>query len=564
MEGKTCPPSVCVPKNQQTEVLYNTKSKTPEKKTAPFQASAVELIAALLSYPLAYYYVNNYMFPTEFHRWAVVIFTLLFCLSVECFCRGFGLRKIPPESKFWVGCMVTVALAQSLWSGATTMLWSPLILHVMAAYWVLCRTGCLIDHRSGPMFVLDVLSAMVLTPFRHFFLRIRTIWYALTHRIFRKDAGKKTLVVLVTLLIMLPLLFFAVNQLRQADAGFDAIVRQITFAMDRFVLSSRGWSFFWSLFVGAYLYGLVGGSLRAGEKANLSSQADAAKSCAEHLRLVPELTFTLSLGLFCLVYLVFFSLQVGYLAGAFRGVLPQNFTVAEFARTGFWQLCTVVVLNFALLFGAAKFCRSTLQNSKSLKIMALALLGCNLLFAVVALCKIGVYVAMYGFTPRRVLASWFMLVLVAFSVLAIIAMVRPIPAARIAVLLAASMFALLCIGNPDWFIIRGNLYLYRTGIIQQLDTDVLQECGAAKDLEAYRRTLYNVGWIEGKSLGELCYEFGEPDEQRGSYVYWNVGWNVIDPEILTVRLERKHPVEPWTAAEAVITEGYVGSDENNG
>lgn len=560
MEGKNCPPSVCAAKNQSNEKMDCSKSQNSEKKPMGFQASIAEVIAAFISYPIAYYYVNNYGFPTIYHRWSVVVFTGMFWLGVECFCWAFGRKKSSAESKYWAVCMGMVAFAQCLWNGETTVIWSTLILHVMAGYWVLCRTGCLLDHRSGPLFFVDVLNAMIVTPFWHFFLRIRTIWYGLTHYVFRKNTSKKTLVVIITLLLMLPFLLFAINQLRQADAGFDAVIQQLIRGLDHIVLSNKAAIFVFSLFVGAYLYGLVAGSLRAKETSSLRQSVDWAMACTKHLKIVPESAFTVSLAAFCFVYLVFFAVQVRYLKGAFDGVLPANFTAAEFARTGFWQLCAVVLLNFALLYASDKFCQIPLRTAKFLKKAALILLGCNLLFAVVALCKIGVYVGMYGFTPRRVLASWFMLVLVAFSVLAILAMVRTIPAARIAVLLAAGMFSMLCIANPDWFIVHGNLHLYQTGIIQQLDTDVLRQCGADKDLEWYRRTLYKAGWIEGKSFGELTFEFGEPDYESENYACWNVGWNLIDPEILSVRFEQKHPAEPYIAVEASIGEGHIGPD----
>ncbi len=558
MEGKNCPPLMSVPKNSPSEDTERAKSKYSVSQPAPFKATAVELIAALISYLLAYYYVDCYMFPTYSHRWTIVAFTMLFWLGVECFCRAYGRREVSGESRFWAICMGAIALAEMLWNGTTTMVWSPLILHFIAAYWVLCRTGCLVDRRSGPMFLLDALNAMVLAPFGQFFLRVRTIWYGLTHQVVRKDAGKKLIAVLLTLLVMLPLLFFAVYQLRQADAGFDALMGQLTSMMDQFILGD--WTFLGSLLVGAYLYGLVGGSLRAGGEPVLRGKTNAVRSKAEHLRVVPEIALMFSLVSFCLVYLVFFVVQLRYLAGAFRGVLPPHFTAAEFARRGFWQLCTVVVLNFALLTGTAKFCRVPLRTNKPLKGISLGLIGCNLLFAAVALCKIGVYVCMYGLTPRRVLASWFMVVLIVFSVLAVITILRPIPAARYAVLLAGGLFALLCIGNPDWFIIRGNLYLYRTGVIQELDSSVLRECGASEDQEQYRRMLYNIGWIEGHSWDELDWEFGIPDKVEDGYAYWNVGWNIIDPEMLEVRFEQQDPAEPLIAVEAKIVEGCADAD----
>ena len=100
-----------------------------------------------------------------------------------------------------------------------------------------------------------------------------------------------------------------------------------------------------------------------------------------------------------------------------------------------------------------------------------------LFFALMAGAKLAVYAALYGLTPRRVLAGWFLCVLLVWSVLALVRQFRKIPAARIAVFTLAVSFAVLSCVNVNQRIIDFNLWQYEQGYVQRLDTGVLLSLG---------------------------------------------------------------------------------------
>ena len=563
MEGQNSPPLMSVPKYQNGPNAPYNYAAIPPKKV--FSASKAEIIMALVSYLVAYVYITEYMFISIdgvivwFSRavsfnWSACVFTVIFLIWGEAFCRMAHCKKASRESLFWAGCMLVVAFSQGLWKGATIAGWDCLILHSMAAYWVLCRTGCLADHRTGPMFLLDLLNALVLAPFGNFFLRCRTLWYAMTRRLQNKEKNHKIGVILLSILIVFPLLWFVVVQLGQADPAFYTLTWKLTWKLQEWLHRLFSVPAFWlSLPVGAYLYGLFAGSVRAMGEPSLRKMTDNIHANAPKLHRVPLYAITASVTAFCLVYLLFFGVQIRYLTGA----LQQDLTTAEFARSGFWQLCRVVMLNFVLMLGMAQLCKVFVKESRLLKTLILVLDACNMLFAVVAMVKMGAYIAQYGLTPRRVLASWFMLVLVCFMALVVVAVFRSIPVARVGILLSAGLFALLCISNPDGLVVRTNLRLYQEGIIQQLDTDVLRQCGADKDFEEYLRMLYQSGWLVGRERWELCQELGEPDAEQGNVLYWNAGWNVIDPELLVVTFGESSLPLPPISTQVQIVEGAV-------
>jgi len=67
-----------------------------------------------------------------------------------------------------------------------------------------------------------------------------------------------------------------------------------------------------------------------------------------------------------------------------------------------------------------------------------------LFFCAMAVGKLfGVYIALYGVTPRRLLSGWFVTVLFIWCVLTLIRLYKPIQATRLAVFYATISFTLV-------------------------------------------------------------------------------------------------------------------------
>lgn len=506
-EGENSPPSFSAPKNQAAPARI------------PFSASRPEVRAALVSYPLAYFYYDR-AFAGPF--W-MALFTLLFCCAVEIFCRAMGRHTAPRESWFWLGCMglVTASLwlyggPGTLWAGATVSGWDLLFLHGLAVYWVLCRTGMLAEGGTGPLVCLDLWNGALRLPFSGFFLRARTLW----QRAQAARAGKALPAVLLGLLVTCPLFLYACRTLAAIDEHFGQLIQGLL----TFEFSWRWGHFFFTLLVslpvGCYLYGLAAGALR--RKTGPVSGA-AVRAAAERARVAPPTAVGTVLFAFCALYLLFFGVQSGYLFGAFAGRLPAGFTAAEYARQGFFELCKILLLNLGLLAAASKVCRTPLRQNRALQTLGILLCVCCELFAVVAGAKMGLYIARFGLTPRRVLASWAILVLAAWGGLAIATLVRPFRAVRWAVWAAAGAFALLCIAGPDELIVRGNFALYRQGVSQALDSGVLRQCGARRDLGRLAARLMDCGWFLGRTIDEVEMMLGAPSSASPGIAQWALG-----------------------------------------
>ena len=109
--------------------------------------------------------------------------------------------------------------------------------------------------------------------------------------------------------------------------------------------------------------------------------------------------------------LVFFAVQSRYLFGAFTRTLPEGFIVSRYAREGFFELCKVMAVNFALLWLVTRMSRVPVRENRPARILCLILLAESMLFAVVAFSKLALYIDCFGFTPLRLQSSWLVIVL---------------------------------------------------------------------------------------------------------------------------------------------------------
>ncbi len=408
-----------------------------------FSPTAGEKIAAFALYLLAYLYVRilSLYDASPAQRLWLLLFCAGFAVLAELLHRGTERSR---ESWIWFGC-AALCLASMLlkrcraWGEFGTMLF----LHVFSVWWLLSRSGRLCEGRSGHLLPLDALDGFVRIPFRHFFLRVRTAVYTLTHLRGGKSPGAETVGFSALALTAAAGLFvLAAGLLMRADSGFAELLEGLTKSLrieldEEFVLRLT-----FSLPVGAYLFGLLAGTART-DPEELRERGRRVCTGLTRLRRVPGAVWGVLVGVFCLFYAVFFAVQFRYLFGAFTRTLPEGFIVSQYAREGFFELCKVMAVNFLLLWLVARSARDTLTESPRLKALALALLAESLLFAVVAASKLTLYIDCFGFTPRRLLSSWLVCVLACGCVCAGIRLVRGHKTFRIWMVFSAVTAALL-------------------------------------------------------------------------------------------------------------------------
>lgn len=398
----------------------------PRPATMPFSASRRELLAALVTYLLAWLYLYrsglfldglfvDLWLPLSQWPLSIRLWSLTFVLGFVALTELIHWRTPrPKESWIWLGCMGLITGGILLGRDAVWEDWPTFFLHLAAVWWVLSRSGRLLEGESGHLLPLDGLNGFILFPFKHFFLRIRTLIYSAVGLLKRRRhlKGATLLWSLLALLAAAVLFVIATDLLMDADADFKHLMGRIG-TWFRFDWNRAWfWRFVLSLPVGQYLFGLIAGTGRE-EPEKLRDRSRRICAGLEQLRRVPNLVWTLLTGAFCLLYLVFFAVQSRYLFGAFTRTLPEGFIVSEYARRGFFELCKVMAVNFALLWLVTRASRTPVRENRPALILCLILLAESMLFAVVAFSKLALYIDCFGFTPLRLQSSWLVCVLFA-------------------------------------------------------------------------------------------------------------------------------------------------------
>ncbi len=166
----------------------------------------------------------------------------------------------------------------------------------------------------------------------------------------------------------------------------------------------------------------------------------------------PILAITVT-GMLTALYLVFSVIQILYL---FLGKmqLPQNYTYAEYAREGFFQLLAVGILNLVMVLGALAFFR----ESKVLKAVLAVMSLCTFIMIASSALRMIIYIRYYYLTFLRILVLWSLAVLFLLFVGVVIGIFRDrFPLFRYSCVVVTCCYLALSFAHPDYWIARVNV-----------------------------------------------------------------------------------------------------------
>lgn len=390
--------------DNQTQYQAELQQYSPEKK---FSASKIEAVCAVLTFIASYVYVSDI---ENGPRLAIVACALI--AVTELLNLG---RKATGESFVWLACfaMCTVSgiaeLSQTWYSGQVM-----LFIHIFAVWWIMARSGKLLEGKSGHLLPADALNAFVIIPFSHFFMWLRCPAYNIG-QLCRKKSGEKRKMnfwLIPAALICLVLFARAISLLTAADERFGDCLKSLT---ELFSFKIDGYQILLLILscpVCSWLFGLMDGTVRFPQD-KLDRQRGSICSTLNEIRKVPMIFWVCTVGLFSLLYLGFFILQGSYLFGAFTHTLPEGFIVSQYAREGFFELCRVMAVNFTVLWLVTRMASEEACRSRAFKAVCLILLLESMLFAIIAFSKLCMYISCFGFTPKRLQSTWLVCVLFA-------------------------------------------------------------------------------------------------------------------------------------------------------
>lgn len=278
-------------------------------------------------------------------------------------------------------------------------------------------------------------------------------------------ASKKTGAVLLGALISVPVLVIVVLLLVSADAAFEGLVEKLpNLDVPELVLTV-----------------LFGGSAACVlyTRAAALRHAEPKEAEKKYSTGIHPLTVNTVLVMICLVYVVYLFSQLAYFAGGFSGILPKGYTMAEYARRGFFEMGWLCAINLGLIALAVGLVKKTQKTPLSTRLFCLFIGLVTLFFVVTASAKMGMYIGSYGLTRLRVLTEVIMVFLGLATALVCVWLFVPKMAYMKAVLLIALvMCAVVIWADVDTVVARYNVRSYQSGKLDSVDVGYLTSLSA--------------------------------------------------------------------------------------
>lgn len=370
------------------------------------------------------------------------------------------------------------------------------------------RTGTGLRHRLH-----DLLSA----GFAMTLGRMPAGVWALTHCGEADSArSKRTRSVFLGLICAVPALVILIPLLISSDAAFEGLVESLDWTTARRGLVSLGFGGFTALLVFTLLF---------------TSDKGPGKMLESPRKGVEPAAIAAFLGIIGAVYVLYLVAQFAYFTDAFRGLLPKGFTVAKYARRGFFEMCWIVAINLFLIVLALGLCRK--DGGKvpgAVKGLALFLCLFCLILVATALSKMVLYMGSFGLTRLRLLTSVFM-VFLGLVVLAVglRLFVKGIPVVQTAVTLGAVILIGLSLANVDGIVARYNVNAWKSGKLDSLDVDMI--CSLGDGAVPVLAELADCGDERVSELAREELKFRSPETDLRS-------WNLVTQEANEVKGKR--------------------------
>ena len=199
----------------------------------------------------------------------------------------------------------------------------------------------------------------------------------------------------------------------------------------------------------------------------------------------PPAMLVVILALLDAVYIIFVAIQLAFLFGG-KETAAMSGGYAEYARSGFFQLVAVTVINLGAVLIAASVSRPEGGAGIALRGLSVLLLALTAVILASAAYRMGLYVSAYGMSFLRALTFWGMAVIALLMIAAAVKVFRrefrfwPVLLSVVLVMWLAFSYA-----NIDARVAEYNVDRYLDGSLEEVDVSYLSSFPEA--LPALRR-----------------------------------------------------------------------------
>ncbi len=368
------------------------------------------------------------------------LYTVAYITTVYGYAKSKS-KDIPKESYFWAVLMVVIAFGFKLEN------FFILLTRIVTAAYFTSVTGGLYQKGSSSYILGDLINTFITKPFSNFF----SIFPAL-FSVFKTKGNKENtkihpaapgvLLGVLALWMIIPLLTRADSNFLNGTTDF---ISHLLAGFDNIDLTTFIVTSVLALPVACYLFGLGYGSMT-----NCGIMDKDNIDCArEKMQISPAVSLKVFLYMVCAVYVLFIILQANYLLYAFGGKLYGGMTYAEYAKSGFFELCKVSVINLSIMALCNLLIIPREKDKIRLPMTVLSVLSLMLLST--AMAKMIMYISAYGLTFKRVVSTVFLIWLVIVFLLCIVRLNKNFNLAQVCLLTGAVMMCVMfCFDIELW------------------------------------------------------------------------------------------------------------------
>lgn len=326
-------------------------------------------------------------------------------------------------------------------------------------------------HGSGrrefinDMFVFDMIKSVFIMPFSSF---VSIFPAAFSGKREKKGHFRGWHIAVGLFAAVIPTIIVA-WLLCSADSGFNSVMRSGVDFLSHGILDEILW-FMAGVPLAMYMFGSL--------YSNASAKHQGVLTREQHFRflnavsVIPQAIAYAAVTPVCILYIIFLSVQANYYFGGFASNLPDGMTYAEYARSGFFELCAVAVINMAVIIILATFTKKKESGKAALplRIYSVVMSCFTLLLIAVAMSKMIMYIDAYGLSRLRLFTSWFMILLAFAFVFVIVKQVfgKFNYFGTLAAVFAV-LFGALCFCDVDGRIAEYNVNAYISGRMEKVD-----------------------------------------------------------------------------------------------
>ncbi len=459
-----------------TDATVTIESENQDIQQNPYTFTTLEIIFAWISLAAGYLFCR--VFPVATSPLGGFIFILLlFAVTVIVIkIKGASFTAIPI-----IVAISAIISAFSLIFSGNSFLHSLSYMYCVAAYcyFLYAVNGNSLEKGFSDFLIVDFFKALFVLPFYSFEFLFKALFAGKARK-----GGELFLKILLGIgITIVPTI--VVFSLLSYDESFTRLLSDIL-DFNFLDVFSHIISLGFGIPIGMYLFGLFVSS-----SDNKCSDIITVNSCREascRIKVVPIPTVLVAVTPLILVYVIFFISQWQYYVSAFSGVLPEGFIYSDYAREGFFQLCTVSIINLIIIVCVALFMRRCDGRPSALfKVLAILFSVFTLILISTAVAKMVMYIDCYGLTQRRLYATWTMAILAIVFVLIILWQFIPkIKIITASLSVCVILFTVLSLSNADALIARYNIDRYLDNTLNTVDIKAMDDLGDAAIPELVR------------------------------------------------------------------------------